>query len=172
MFGRAFQGSSDHFFGSFLHPPSPRIEFPFIRIDMDGDVTFTGQHVYCATTGWHTNICRIHNATHDLFHWTVAHDMATWFSDCHIERCAHGQFDGQSRHIGKASTENSDRSSADLSLWLFVILFGRHAGASVFLLRFGKFVVGFFGCQTFSFISKSLDFDVFSNFTLFISFSM
>lgn len=124
------------FFLLLLHP---RIKFPFIRIDMDSDVTLAGQYVYCATTGWHTNICSIDYITDDLFHWTIANFMVAWFSNGHTERCPYGQFDGQSWHIGKASIENCDRSSAHLSFWLYGILFGRHGCSSVFLLRFGMF---------------------------------
>lgn len=75
---------------------------------MDSNATVIGQYVYGATTSWHTNIRCIHYTAHDLFCRAIANDMVTWFSNGHAERCAHGQFDGQSWHIGKAFVENYD----------------------------------------------------------------
>lgn len=116
-----------------------RIVSPFIRIDMDSNAALIGQYVHSASTGWHTNICCIHNTAHDLFHRAIANALVTWFSDGHTERCAHGQFDGQSGHIGKAFVKNYDRSSAHLSFRLLDVLLSWHGGSSVLLLRFGMF---------------------------------
>lgn len=104
---------------------------------MDSNAALIGQYVYGATACWHTNICCINNTADDLFHRTIANALATWFSDGHTKGCAYGQFDGQSWHIGKASAENYDRSSAYLSFWLHDVLLGWHGGSSVFLLCFG-----------------------------------